>query len=209
MTSRRALANQNGGSSSSAHSKLLAAAAHLFRAQGYSGTTTRELASLMGIQKASLYHHMGRKEDLLYELAFRALTRAIERADEVLAGGGSAKERLRDLIIVHVVDVLEEGDQFATTLIEIRALDGPRRAHVLQLRDAYEGRICDLVREAQAVGDVPDDRRAGDLTRILLGTMNHPVFWNGQGDRRGSRRTAEMIADQVMDGLLRRPQPVR
>ena len=43
-------------------------AAELFSERGYGGTTTRALSAVAGIEKASLYHHVGGKEDLLYEL---------------------------------------------------------------------------------------------------------------------------------------------
>jgi AcrR family transcriptional regulator len=42
-------------------------AARLFAAKGYHGTSIGDLAESMGVQKGSLYAHIGGKEDLLYE----------------------------------------------------------------------------------------------------------------------------------------------
>src|ERR1700736_4491663 len=44
--------------SSATSDRLLSAAASLFRQKGYSASTTREIAALLGINKASLYHHI-------------------------------------------------------------------------------------------------------------------------------------------------------
>jgi AcrR family transcriptional regulator len=46
--------------------RLLDAAVALFSRQGYAATSTREVAALLGMQKASLYYHIESKEDLLY-----------------------------------------------------------------------------------------------------------------------------------------------
>ncbi len=45
-----------------------APAAKLFWTKGYASTTTREIAEVLGVRKASLYHHISCKEDLLFEI---------------------------------------------------------------------------------------------------------------------------------------------
>ncbi len=44
-------------------------AARLFAERGYDGTSLADVAEAVGIQKASLYHHIATKEDLLWEVA--------------------------------------------------------------------------------------------------------------------------------------------
>ncbi len=48
--------------------RLLRAAAHLFREKGYHRTTVRDIASLVGIQSGSLFHHFKSKEDILIQV---------------------------------------------------------------------------------------------------------------------------------------------
>ena len=69
-------------------------AARLFAEQGYHRTSMEDLASAMGVQKGSLYAHIGSKEDLLYEIArdgAAAFHAALDEIDERLA----AVEKLR------------------------------------------------------------------------------------------------------------------
>jgi AcrR family transcriptional regulator len=189
-----------------AHSeKLLAAAAELFRTKGYAGSTTRELAALMGIQKASLYHHMARKEDLLYELISNSLERALGRADAIVASEGPALERLRAFTLGHVVAALEERDTFATMLIELRALSGVRRIEILRMRDAYEHRVVGLVKAAQAEGTVRSDFGAEEMVRVLLGTLNYPVFWFNPEGRMSVKRVAKLVSDVALEGMAAGP----
>src|SRR5579864_6898633 len=49
--------------------ELTRTAARLFAERGYHGTSLADLAEALGIQKASLYHHIASKEDLLWEVA--------------------------------------------------------------------------------------------------------------------------------------------
>ena len=49
----------------SARGKLLQTAAHLFRNKGYERTTVRDLASAVGIQSGSIFHHFKSKDDIL------------------------------------------------------------------------------------------------------------------------------------------------
>src|SRR5215216_3708871 len=49
--------------------ELTQVAARLFAERGYRGTSLGDLAKALGMQKASLYHHISSKEDLLWEVA--------------------------------------------------------------------------------------------------------------------------------------------
>jgi hypothetical protein len=48
-----------------ARGKLLQTAAHLFRSKGYERTTVRDLASAVGIQSGSIFHHFKSKDEIL------------------------------------------------------------------------------------------------------------------------------------------------
>ena len=49
----------------SARGKLLQTAAHLFRNKGFERTTVRDLASAVGIQSGSIFHHFKSKDEIL------------------------------------------------------------------------------------------------------------------------------------------------
>jgi AcrR family transcriptional regulator len=116
--------------------RLLAIAARLFRRSGYAATTTRELASELGIQSASLYYHIGSKEELLYDLSVASLTHIRAEAERAMAQQATGLSRLEALIAAHVETALADQDQHAAMLIEWRAFGSQRRAEVLALRDA-------------------------------------------------------------------------
>ncbi|MDX6216404.1 MAG: hypothetical protein QOG99_1988 [Frankiales bacterium] len=49
----------------SGRDQILDAAAEMFSEQGYEATSTRQIATAVGVKQASLYYHFARKEDIL------------------------------------------------------------------------------------------------------------------------------------------------
>jgi AcrR family transcriptional regulator len=63
---------------SDAREEILAVAAGLFETHGYTATSTRAIATAVGLRQASLFHYFARKEDILVELLDRTLRPTLE-----------------------------------------------------------------------------------------------------------------------------------
>ncbi|HZV48518.1 MAG TPA: TetR/AcrR family transcriptional regulator [Candidatus Dormibacteraeota bacterium] len=157
--------------------RMLASAAQLFWAKSYAATTTREIASVVGLQKGSLYHHIEGKEELLYRLCVDALQRIQEAAEECVRQGAGATDRLRRLIHCHVTCMLADRDKHATMLVELRSLTGERRSEVIRLRDRYEALVGKVIAEGQQEGVFRADIESRYLTLALLNLLNWTIFW--------------------------------
>jgi TetR/AcrR family transcriptional regulator, cholesterol catabolism regulator len=157
--------------------RLLDVAAQLFRTRGYGGTTTRELASQLGIQNASLYHYVRGKDDLLYALSVDSLSRLTSAVNEAIAALDDPFERLRVAMGVHLSTALADQNKHATMLSELRSLPAERRAEIVGLRDAYEDLLGGLIAAAQTTGNVRDDLSARHLTLAMLNLLNWSIFW--------------------------------
>ena len=57
---------------------------------------------------------------------------------------------------------------------------------------------------AQQEGSVRSDIDASDMTRILLGTINYPVFWFSPEGVVSPNRLAELIGEMALAGVARR-----
>lgn len=78
----------------SAREELLAAAAELFTVNGYSATTTREVAERAGVRQATMYHYFRGKEALLAELLESTVRPSLEAAGALTAREAPAGARL-------------------------------------------------------------------------------------------------------------------
>lgn len=83
----------------SARDEILDAAAELFTTVGYAATSTRRIASSVGIRQASLYHHFAAKDDILDALLAGTVDASVELAAELLAEHGPAAPRLHTLVV--------------------------------------------------------------------------------------------------------------
>lgn len=60
--------------------QILDAAAALFEKQGFSATTTRQIADAAGLEQGSMFHYFPRKKDILATLLDKTLLPALEHA---------------------------------------------------------------------------------------------------------------------------------
>lgn len=157
--------------------KLRDEAARLFWNKGYAATTTRELAELLGMQKASLYHYMDSKEDLLYDICVESLDNIHRSVVQALEGESDPLARVRAMIRGHVVPMLEDREKHATMLTELKSLSPPRRKEVVRLRDEYERLGRGVLQAAQDAGVLWQGASAKELNLMLFNLLNWTIFW--------------------------------
>jgi TetR/AcrR family transcriptional regulator, cholesterol catabolism regulator len=199
---RRGSPHQSGGDAGGDENtaeRLLRLAAALFRQKGYAASTTRELASQLGIQKASLYHHIRGKEDLLFGISIKSLehiTEAVTAARDTADPG----QRLHAMITAHLVTALEDQDMHTTMLIELRSLSPVRQQEVRERRDLYQAIFRGVIGEDQAAGRLRNDIGPGYLTLSLLNLLNWTIFWFDPAGTSSARELAEVMWTIFSDG---------
>jgi len=169
--------------------RLLEAAVALFSRQGYAATSTREVASLLGMQKASLYYHIQSKEDLLYFICKSALEKIRADVEAATQDIPDPLERTRALIVAHVESMLRHKDEHATTLTEMYALSKDRLAQIVALREGYVDLVRSVLQDAQQAGALRKDIGGRYLTLGLLGLLNRVLVWYR---RRGPMSPAQL-----------------
>jgi AcrR family transcriptional regulator len=180
--------------------RLLDAAAELFRRKGYAQATTRELAEALGIRKATLYHHIKNKQDLLEALCLESLRRLTE---EIAALPPDAPDHLRAIMVRHLTSALRDRNLHAATLGELHALAPERRARVAAGRRAYQQLIREAIAADQARGYLRDDIDAEYLTLALLNLLNWSIYWYDAEGAASPEQLADMLADVFLQGAER------
>ncbi|MFC7450247.1 TetR/AcrR family transcriptional regulator [Rhodococcus daqingensis] len=82
-----------------AQAEILDAAAELFTTKGFASTSTRQIAEVVGVRQASLYHHFATKDDILAALLEQTVTPAMELATRLADRAEAAPERLYALAL--------------------------------------------------------------------------------------------------------------
>jgi len=180
--------------------RLVGTAAELFRRQGYAATSTRQLSEMLGVQNATLYYHVKSKEDLLYEICVRALTNLLARVREDVSLADHPRERLERLIHCHLATILQDKDQHATMLTELRSLSSERRRKVIVMRDEYQDFIEQIIQDGQLAGVFRTDISTKILTLGLLDLLNWAIFWFEERGELDARTLAENFASIYLEG---------
>jgi AcrR family transcriptional regulator len=156
--------------------ELTRTAARLFAERGYHGTSLAEIAEALGMQKASLYHHIASKEDLLWDVA-RSGADAFHAALDGVPEDAPVTEKIRLALRGHLHVVAEQLDAATVFTREWRALEGERRAEFIAERRRYEGRIRDLFREGVEGGQLRTDLDIPTAALLFLSAANWAYTW--------------------------------
>lgn len=183
--------------------EILEAAAQIFRKKGYHAASMQEIADAVKLQKASLYHHVDSKQDILLALLDRALDLLIEGMEKVLALDLAPEEKLRQAMLVYLQIMLEQRDLSSVLLLEYRSLEPEYRQRHIRRRDQYESLWRNLLIEGaeQGVFVVSD---VALVSRFLLGVMNWTITWYREDGPLTPAELAQECANLFLLGLKRR-----
>jgi AcrR family transcriptional regulator len=157
--------------------RLVDAAAALFSQKGYAAASTREIAGILGIRKASLYYHIENKEDLLYAICKSSLEQIRCDVAAALENVKDPLERTRTLVRAHIESLVRDQVAHSVAVGEMHALSGARLKEVIALRDAYEELVRSVLQDARKAGVLRDDIGVKYLCLILLGLLNRVEMW--------------------------------
>ncbi|MDY7106246.1 MAG: TetR/AcrR family transcriptional regulator [Actinomycetota bacterium] len=180
--------------------RIVHAAAELFAAQGYHGVGMSQLEKAVDLQRGALYHHIGNKEALLYEIAVSPLQEMVRLASEIAARIDDPEERFRELARAILVNVADNRHEWTVHYRDFGSLTGERLETVLALRGEYEQIWRDTLRAGIERGRfvAPDV----DLTtRGILGMFNHTWLWLEPDGAVDPREIADRYCDLFLTGI--------
>ena len=187
--------------------EILEAAAQIISQKGYHATSMQDIAEAVHLQKASLYHHVSSKQELLVDLLDRALDLLIERLSAVQALPLPADGKLRAAMRTYLQTLADYQDLAAILLLEHRSLDPSLHNRHVPRRDRFESIWRDLILEGQEAG-LFRCTHPSLVSRALLGVMNWTITWYRPGGPLSPVEISEQFADLFLQGLLVREAPV-
>ncbi|MDJ0378469.1 TetR/AcrR family transcriptional regulator [Cryobacterium sp. PH31-L1] len=176
------------------HQRILESAVRLFADRGFYGTGIRELAASAGLSTASLYHYMGTKERLLFQIMHDALQRLVLAASIIEAQSDDVRVRLDRLVRMHVVTHALSRDASNVVDNQVGALDPVDRLVIVEQRDAYERFWAHAIRDGVDAGyfHVPDQSSA----RMAILEMSSGVArWYSAGGKYSVDEIADIHVD--------------
>ena len=113
-------------------------AARVFYEKSYEGASMQDIAEAVGLTKAGLYHHIGSKDELLFEIMNFGMDILQETVLDKAKGIADPRERLTRTIAGHIDLIVRARDQEITVILhENRALRGALRKKVNARKRQY------------------------------------------------------------------------
>jgi AcrR family transcriptional regulator len=180
---------------------IIQAAAQIFRQKGYHGTSMQDIADAVHLQKASLYHHVTGKQDILVTILDQALDLLIDDMEKVATSKLSPQEKVRSAMRTYVSQLTGDLDLATVLLMEHRSLDEELRLIHVDRRDRFEALWRGIVQEGIDSGVFRQvDARLTSFA--FLGVLNWLITWYRHDGSLSGEQIADRFAELLLSGLV-------
>ena len=169
----------------------------MFREKGFSATSMRDLAEMVGIEAASLYNHIQSKSEILQEIIFRMANDCNVHLEELESSKLSSIKKIESLIRFHVQMMISKCDDYTVMINEWMHLSEPYLTNFNIQRHQYvvkmERIVADGFQQKEMKGISP---YVAVLT--ILSSVRGLEFWH----RSSQKITPKEIEDNMVNLLI-------
>lgn len=183
---------------------ILAAATRLFSEQGYHAASMQDIAVATGMRKASLYHHVRSKEDLLFAIHDQMIDELMAETLKIVSASTSHVEKVRQVMRGAMHLVANHREELTVFLQERHVLEGERWKAIVAKRDMYENLVTSIIEDGERE-KVFIGIDAHIATRGLLAMAFWCYTWFQAGGEFTADEVADMFADVALNGLVTKP----
>jgi AcrR family transcriptional regulator len=179
--------------------QIMAAAAALFASRGYTATTMNQVADACGVSKATLYHYVSDKHQLLASIAGGHVMRLEALVAEVSALKLPPEPHVRTLIERFMQAYAQAQNEHRVLTEDVKFLADAERGEVVAAQRRVVSAFSEAVvalRPALAHGTL-----ATPLAMLLLGMINWTFTWLRPGGALTHQSLAPVVADLFLGGL--------
>ena len=178
--------------------RMLRAAAQCFNLKGYSGTSLKDVADILGLTDAALYYYVRNKEELVYLCYVRAADVGREAMRRARDEGGCGLDIVERYLRYHIQTMVGERGPIAI-MSEIPSLKPEHRDEVLELSRKHSTAFESLLEDGIKDGSIAicDVRMTGNS---IMGSLNWIPKWF-HGDPAMADRIIEEFPRILTSGL--------
>lgn len=180
--------------------QIIQAASQLFREKSYEAASMRDIASMLGIEAASLYSHIKSKDEILETICFRMAYEFLKAIDEVNDIYFNAEEKLRMAVRNHVNILTNDLNSSSVFIREWRHLNESKKGDFVKMRNRYENGFMQILMngENENIFNAPDKKFA---VLTILSALNWITEWYNPNGDKSPDQIAESLCNFILSGL--------
>ena len=178
--------------------QILQAAAVLFVQQGYTGSSTREIAAAAGLRQGLLVHYFPKKQDIFTALLTRSLDESLATVAELSASSLAPEDQLFRLVHEGILELCVDRSSSLMLLPEAKQ---PEFASFWAQREVLRSAYRNLISAGCEVGSFAVD----DLTLATdaaIGAVESVVIWFDADNATTPAACADHLAGMIIGHLL-------
>ena len=179
--------------------RMLKAAAQCFNQKGFSGTSLRDVASVLGLTDAALYYYVRNKEELVYLCYVRAADLGREALEQAQADGNNGMDVMLRYLRYHIEMMVGDRGPIAI-MSEIPSLKRGHRNEILEVSRQHSMGFEKILQTGIADGSINDCnvRMTGNA---IMGAINWIPKWY-HGDAKTANSLLAEFPDILIGGLM-------
>ncbi len=194
---------------------IIEAAAQVFSERGFAASNFGMIAEKLGTDRASIYYYFGSKQDLFQEVVREVAQHAIETAEQISEGPGTAPEKLSRAFEA-VLRTYSASYPFMHVFLQenlsAQAVDRESwQVEGLGWAERYYYAIRRILQQGVDEGTLQLPLSTGLATMAVLGMVNWAHRWYRPGGKSSPEVIGEGFVNMLLDGIAirRRPAAVR
>ena len=178
--------------------RVLRAAAYCFNQKGYSGTSLKDVADILGLTDAALYYYVRNKEELVFQCYARTADIGRDAMNRATEEGKTGFDQVRLYIRYHIEFLVGERGPMAI-MSEIPSLQADHRDEILEFSRAHSLRFETLLNTGIEDGSISpcDVRMTGNS---IMGSINWIPKWF-HGDDEAAQRILREFPEILSCGI--------
>lgn len=157
--------------------EVMAAAVAVFSERGYRASAMSDIAAELGMGKASLYHYVGSKEEILVELYEDVLRENVIAARRIASSEETALDALAELIADRVAYTCHNRELLRVFFEEEAELPDRQQSRLISVRHEYEQTLLEMVARGEQDGEFMLTTTPQIFVNTVLGAANWTYKW--------------------------------
>jgi len=174
----------------------------LFSERGYLKTSMSDVASAVGLTKGGLYHHVEKKEHLLYLIHDEMADAFLNQFEETYKSTKDPVKKLSDWIEAHLKLMADYGPNVKVFFTELKHLEkAPGFDMIIKKRNRIFFMLRDIITEGVKLKKIREDIDPFLTAMLINGMINWFFYWYRNEGRLSMDKIVNMVQSFVLKAV--------